>query len=260
MFLPKGASLNDFFRALASSAIQVVSAAAKKAKAPPPSLKNPPNNVNPKAKEKYWKEFVKKYESVWKKYNKDVDKQWSCCVAIWVNYVIKRKMQPFDSNSNQVGQETREKLDTRVRSARNTQLKALEVLLSRGSRMGVVSKFLKETFRSIEEKKPGEFSILTQRVMKLEKGIEWDSKEFKAFMSKSNFQRKYGKYVRDVKTNASLVIMLDEETERPLVLLRNVLTKSYAEMLLNIPNERGNKEALKKGLVKFWKSMLRESS
>lgn len=258
MILPKGTSLSDFCIRLAAFTKYLVEAASKKEKVPAPSLKTPPNNINPKAYEKYWKEFVKKYEAVWSKYKKDIDKQWACCVAIWVNYAVKRKIQPFDTTATQVSQDAKDKLEARVRGARESQLKVLDTLLSRGSRMGVIVKFLKETFLGVEEKKPGVFTIKTQRLVKFEKGIEWDSKDFKSFMAKSNFQRKYGRYVREVKTNTFLSFALDIESERPVVLCINILTKPHIEMILGMSSEKGNKDLLKKGISKYWKSMMRE--
>lgn len=257
MYLPKNIPFREFFAALVAAASTVVEAATKKVKEPAPSIKNTPNNINPKAQEKYWKEFVQKYESVWSKYKKEVDRQWACCVAIWVNYCVKRKIQPFSTNANQVGQETKEKLEDRVEGARRAQIRALDVLQNKGVRRGIISKFLKETFRSIEEKKPGEFIITTQRAIRLDKTVEWDSREFRLFMNKSNFQRKMLKYVRTVKTNADLVVMMDEEIGRPVVIFRNILTKAYAEMLLNIPSSRDNKDTIKKGLTKYWKALIR---
>lgn len=254
MKLPAGVSFMDFIAALGRNSIIT----AAKAKAPVPSLKVPPEGINPKARDKYWKEFVTKYESVWGRYKKEPERQWACCVAIWVNYCLKRKVQPFDANAATVTQETKDRIEDRTENARVAQLNAIDSLRSKGARKGIVSKFLKETFASIEEPKPGSLVVTSKRVMVLEKGIEYDSKEFRAFMDKSNFQRKAGRYVRPVKTNTDVVIQFDLDLKRPVLLLRNTLTSAYAEMLLGIPSSKGNRDKVKAGLAKYWKSLIRD--
>ena len=254
MKLPAGLTLAHFVEALGRGS--VITAA--KAKAVLPDLKTPPDGINPKALDKYWKEFVTKYSSVWGKYKKEPERQWACCVAIWVNYCLKRKIQPFDANATTVTQETKDKIEDRTENARVAQLNAIDSLLSKGARKGIVSKFLKETFGSIEEPKPGSYTITSKRVMVLEKGIEFDSKSFRDFMVKSNFQRKAGKYVRPVKTNTDVMVMFDPDLERPVVVMRNNVTLAYAEMLLGLPSAKSNREKVKAGLVKFWKSLIRD--
>ena len=254
MKLPAGVIFTDFIAALGR--VSVITAA--KAKAPIPSLKVPPEGINPKAHDKYWEAFVTKYESVWGRYKKEPERQWACCVAIWVNYCLKRKVQPFDANASTVTQETKERIEDRTENARVSQLNAIDSLLSRGSRKGIVSKFLKETFASIDEPKPGSLVVTSKRIMVLEKGIEFDSKEFRAFMEKSNYQRKAGRYIRPVKTNTDVIVQFDTELNRPVLLLRNTLTAAYAEMLLGIPASKGNRDKVKTGLIKYWKSLIRD--
>ena len=248
MLLPVGYSFADFCTALLAAPDGT----------PAPSVKYPPNGINPKAQDKYWKEFVGKYKKVWGKYASDVERQWACCVAIWINYCVKRKVQPFDPNAAQVSKEAREKLEDRAENARVAQLNLLDALVSSGVRKGVVAKSLKETLHSVEERKPGEYTVLTQRVLVLEKGIEYNSQEFKLFMDKRNFQRKAGRYMRSVKTNTDVIVQMDDASRKPVVMFRNVLTKAYVEMLLGLSDSKSNKEAAKLGLTKFWKDMIRE--
>lgn len=263
MLLPKGASFEAFIAAMTTITAAMLTAADATLTAatdviPSPSLKYPPNNINPKAQEKYWKEFVTKYKKTWEKYEGEIDRQWACCVAIWINYCVKRKMQPFDANAAQVTKETKDKLEDRAENARVAQLNAIDSLKTKGVRKGVISKFLKETFSAIEEKKPGEYTITSKRVMVLEKGIDWTSQEFKLFMDKSNFQRKAGRYIRPVKTNTDVIVQLDDETNKPVLIFKNMLTKPYVEMLLGLPSSKDNKAKLLTELTKYWKSMIRD--
>lgn len=253
MFLPEGTTLTEFIVALGA-----VHLTAAKKDIILPSLKSPPNGANPKAVDKYWKEYVTKYDSIWKKYKGDAERQWACCVAIWVNYCLKRKIQPFDANASTVTQETQDKLVDRTASARSTQLNAVHSLISKGTKKGAISKVLKETFVSIEEPKPGEFVITTKRIVVLDKGLDFNSTPFRNFMDKCSFQRKAGKYIRPTKTNTDVILQMDEEVERPVLILRNKITQAYAEMLLGIKEKSTSREAVKKALTKYWKSLIRD--
>lgn len=254
MFLPLGYPINKFYEILANSANTISLTAADKVVLP--GLKTPPNGINPAAQKKYWAEFVTKYSSTWQRYKNEPDRAWACCVAIWTNYCLKRKTQPFDASATQVNEDNRETLIRRTVSARKSQLKLAESLLTRGIQKGLISRFLKETFVSASENKPGVYTMLSRRIIKLEKGVDFDSQEFRDFMTKKSFKRRLGIYTRNTKTNTDVIVCIDQDLQQPVIVFKNVLTKAYAEIMLEIPPAKGNNEEVKNDLIKAWKYLI----
>lgn len=254
MFLPLGFSLEKFFSILQAKASVIIQAA----KVVLPGLKTPPKGINPDAEKKYWKEYVNKYSHVWEKYKNEPERAWACCVAIWTNYCLKRRIQPFNPAATMANEETRDTLINRILSAREAQIKLADTLLTRGVRKGIFSKYLKETLESVSENRPGVYTILTKRGIKLEKGVEFGDDAFKNLMALSSFQRKAGVYVRNVRANTDVIIRINPDTEKPELVFKNVITKAMAEIVLEMEPEKGNNDKVKSRLTLNWKYMMKQ--
>lgn len=255
MYLSAGYPLQSFYKTMHEVA-SVLVAAVKGVILP--DLKAPPQGINPDAQKKYWKEFVNKYKDVWMRYRNEPERAWACCVAIWTNYCLKRRTQPFNAATATSSEETQETLLNRTLSAREAQVKLANSLLTRGVRKGVFAKFLKETFVSVKENKPGSFIFLSRMFVKLEKGVEYGDKAFKDLMTQCNFIRKKGAYIRNVRANTDVIVHLDPETEKPAVVFKNTFAKAYIDLMLQIPSDKENTEKVKSEMVKIWKKVIKQ--
>lgn len=257
MYLSLNVPIQTFFQNLIQISAAKAKQVAKAVSTVLPSLKAPPKGINQEAQKRYWKEFVNKYKEVWDRYSEEPERAWACCVAIWTNYCLKRKVQPFNPSATQVNEDTREKLVERVISARKAQLALANSLLTRGVKKGLFSKFLKETFVSVNENKPGEYTILTRKYIKLEKGVEFNSAAFKDFLTKNSFRKRLSTYSRNVRANADVIIHLEPDTQKPAIYFKNVLTRSYAEIMLDVEHDKNNSDKIIPELIKAWKYVVR---
>lgn len=255
MYLSADYPLHKFYQALQETARVVVTAAKNILL---PNAKTPPQGINPDAEKKYWKEFCEKYQDVWMRYKKEPERVWACCVAIWTNYCLKRRTQPFNATAATSSEETQDTLINRAVSAREAQVKLANSLLSKGVRKGVFSKFMKETFVSVKENKPGSFVMLSRMFVKLEKGVEYGDAAFKELMTACSFVRKRGAYIRNVRANTDVIVHLDPDTEKPAVVFKNTFAKAYGELMLQVTPDKDNTEKVKAELVKVWKHIIKE--
>ena len=246
--LPNGVGIRDLLSILTTP---LLSAAQRPVL---PSLKHPPKGINPEALNTLWPAFVEKYEDTWER-SPTVEKKWACCVAIWINYCLKRKVQPFSvsPDTETVNADTQEKLDTRIKSARADQLNAVDSLADACALAGIFKKKYKEVFYSVEQGQ-GEFTILTKIKMTL--NVPFISKEFKGILRKKNFRKVDGGYRKLVKTNTSVFVWDSDKPNDAEIFLVNRVTQPYAE---NILNQRGESvESLKLGLTRYWKRIIKE--
>jgi hypothetical protein len=260
MFLPEGTTADDFIVALASVKKYItrtewvaVKKAAKDALAYP-TPKNPIKGINPLAYEKHWKEFCTKYSKVWRKY--EGEDAWACCVAIWRNYCLKRKIMPFDTTAQSLNKDTRKTLADRIKGARQAQLDRIETLLTKGIEKEVIKGALKESFVGIGNPKPGVFTATTRKKLKLVKGITFASSSFSQWLLKAGFTKARGKYTKNLRAGADIIVYMDEGD--PFIYLLTTITRPHLQYLLDTQESDATK--LTSQFAKYWKVFYKKTS
>lgn len=217
-----------------------------------PNKLNMPLNISEKGK-KHWKAFCDSYSKIWKQYD-DVNRQWATAVAIWRNWAVKRNIPPFNESPESIDQSTVEYMAKRIISSLEKVYTSSEKLIQKLVKQKFCKKALVMSLSDVSEASPGKWKITFSQ--KINGCTAFNDKDFIAFMKKQKFYRTNKVFKLEVSPNNYLILRDGKETYLD---SQFIFTNQLIKIGLKLSDsDIKNKELVKKALVKFFKSKLRE--